>query len=469
MGQSENLATVSNKEAIYRDPELEEYIKDWPASERMRINIRAGDGFLTACHVFAYLSGKEGKHSDSWDKENMRCANALSRELAGENIYEGLEDNLELKDFNRKSGVKDRPILTRNIVCEAARRFPLDGLLVDGLFAEDDEKPNEYIRDKDVLAEFLYRLNVENQFLLETPLWSSPQAGFLYDGSFPRDFSTDFIKSLSEKKIVPASEDIIGVLADWGNIAEGFIFTDKALYVNSQKNKMNKARGKVSFTVRYDQIDKLCYQRNGDTIILGVESKDEANLIDSQIWSKLKMYDFLQFAAGKFEFSDKYRAKIMQLRLNTADGHDVAEIVSGASRYNRDEIISCKEELYIPEEVIAANKQMPDSEKRKLLRGRARSGFYAACHAFAYLSGREGIYGDSWDVDSKLCANMIARTIGFQSIYKQMSNDDLRPSDFTIEASDTRPIILKATIREAWKRFPVKGVVLNLNKFEGKN
>ncbi len=467
MVQDENKATVSVKEQVYEDPKLLDYIKNKAGlskPDQMLMGVRAMNGFYIACHVFAYLSGKEGKHSSTWEKEHKRCANMLSRALVGMNIYDDAIDELMPEDFTRRSAVKGRPILTKNIICEAARRFPLDGLLVDGLFAEDDEKPNEYIRDKDVLAEFLYRLNVENQFLLKAPLWSSPQAGFLYDGSFPRDFSVDFISGLSEKKVVPVSEDIIGVLADWNTgSVEGLFFTDKALYVNSPKNKADK-----KFKVRFDKIRELEYCTNADVDIY-TEDHSWHYTIDTRLWSGRSIYNFLVFASGKYGFEEKLREKIMQLRLNTADGHDVAEIVSGASRYNKDEMVSCKEELYIPEEIIEANRQMMDKEERKMLRNRARSGFYVACHAFAYLSGKENLYDSSWDADSKLCANMIARTIGFQSIYKQIDNDDLKPSDFTIEASDDRPIVLKTTIREAWKRFPVKGVVLDLNKFEGDN
>lgn len=87
--------------------------------------------------------------------------------------------------------------------------------------------------------------------------------------------------------------------------------------------------------------------------------------------------------------------------------------------------------------------------------GRLMGGFSATCHVLAFLSGRESSYGDGWDLDRRLTANMLCDTFRVSRIYKGLENYDLEMKDFIPEASSTRPIVTRSTISDALKFFPV--------------
>lgn len=279
------MEIVSSKEEMYLDPNISEYLLDKSKSEAMNITSRAMDGFLIACHVFAYLSGKEEKHSDNWLVERKKCANMLARSLVERDIYPEFHDDLEPKDYSISSGVKSRPILTNNIFREAARRFPVEGYLIGGLPFDNEVgavKPREpFIKRKEVLAEFLCHINEKNLFLRDTQFWSNPVAGFCYDQSLPDEFMEDLWK----KNIVSRSENVIGVLADWKNVAEGIVFTDKAMYMISSQNTVQK-----KYTVRYDEIKYLQYKQ---AVLLIKVAGGNVYEVDTPIWSKRNIYDFL--------------------------------------------------------------------------------------------------------------------------------------------------------------------------------
>lgn len=151
---------------------------------------------------------------------------------------------------------------------------------------------------------------------------------------------------------------------------------------------------------------------------------------------------------------------LLQIRLHTADENDVGTVLSGkADKRSREITISDKEKPYISNEVLEFYKNISDPEERKIFRTRAVNGFYAICHALAYLSGKETKFDDAWDSDMKICANAVACTLGFSEIYKEIGCNGLVMKDFFLGASQTRPIITRTAFEEAWNRFPVETVV----------
>lgn len=129
------------------------------------------------------------------------------------------------------------------------------------------------------------------------------------------------------------------------------------------------------------------------------------------------------------------------------------------------EHVSGKEDAYAPKSVEDKYFAMSHGarESTRLL-GRAYGGFYTACHVFAYLSGKEKSFGENWDRQRRICANMICESIlHISPIY--MGNDvkdvHLEYSDFGIDGPSYRPIVLNDTLVEAYKRFPVDLSYLN--------
>lgn len=194
---------------------------------------------------------------------------------------------------------------------------------------------------KDVLAEMIYKLNDENSFALATSLfsWSAPTVGFLYDNSLQQKF----LKDLRKKKWVSeTNEKIICILADWDNIAEGIVFTDKAIHVNSPKNSDK------CFHVYYDKIIDLTYLSSIPE--LQIETAEDTYSITSDLWSKLSIHDFLQFATENYDFCEKCDEEIKNITLDSfKNGVDIGSIAAGitygnvsnaSSLYNDDKIVT---------------------------------------------------------------------------------------------------------------------------------
>ncbi|MEG6616197.1 hypothetical protein V6C27_07130 [Peptococcaceae bacterium 1198_IL3148] len=129
---------------------------------------------------------------------------------------------------------------------------------------------------KKYLEEVIYQINEKNSFLLKAKAWSSPIYGF----SFDKSRSIKAMDALMKSSIVNESRsDVICILADWETVAEGIYFTDKAIYVNSPKNKSKK------FRVSYDDIKQLNYDRS--TVELEIITDNGSTYyIDTPMWSK---------------------------------------------------------------------------------------------------------------------------------------------------------------------------------------
>src|SRR5690606_16176841 len=93
-------------------------------------------------------------------------------------------------------------------------------------------------------------INEASPFHIQTPLWSDPFSGFSHN----QTRLSKFMDALMKKNIVRESRpNVICVLGDWRNVAEGIFFTDQALYVNTPKNSMKQ------FRLRYDEIKEIKY------------------------------------------------------------------------------------------------------------------------------------------------------------------------------------------------------------------
>ena len=90
---------------------------------------------------------------------------------------------------------------------------------------------------KEVLEEFIYRLNEKASFLQKSTFWSSPCAGFSYDHSRPSKFMRELRKSGA---ISEGTDAVICILGDWESVAEGIIFTNHAMYVQTPEEQQQK-------------------------------------------------------------------------------------------------------------------------------------------------------------------------------------------------------------------------------------
>ena len=102
-------------------------------------------------------------------------------------------------------------------------------------------------------------------------------------------------------------------MGDWDGVAEGIILTNKAIYVNSPKNKDKQ------FSVKYNEITRLAYYRN--PAILRIEAEDKTYTITTELWSKRCLYNFLQFTT--YPVNDAMR-NCGQIKFDSGDGATVS-------------------------------------------------------------------------------------------------------------------------------------------------
>lgn len=173
-----------------------------------------------------------------------------------------------------------------------------------------------------VLAEFIYKLDQSHSFHIKDSFWSSPSVYFACDRSGMR---SGIKRGLTgDGFYVGEDEDqFICELSDWGALTgyEGIFFTDTSLYVNSPKNKKNK-----KFKVRYDDISWMYYSVVDKDLTINTKNSDYFT-IHYDIWSKRSIHDFLQFAIGKYEFSDANHEDICNIILDSAGGIRVGDMI----------------------------------------------------------------------------------------------------------------------------------------------
>ena len=172
---------------------------------------------------------------------------------------------------------------------------------------------------KEVLSEFIYRLNEKKPFLLETQ--RSAVVGFAYDHSLP----SEFMLHLSNKGIIKETmANIICILGDGYNATDGIIFTYQTLYVLYEN-------GYKRFRVRYDKITELEYFTNHE---LDISTEQKKYVINMSMWNLWDIHDFLEFARGTYDFSAENKEKITQIKLNEDGGNTVGSVVAGITYSN---------------------------------------------------------------------------------------------------------------------------------------
>lgn len=171
---------------------------------------------------------------------------------------------------------------------------------------------------KEILEEVIYKIDKESPFDLNGSKWSSPTVGFSYDKSR----SVKFMNALMKANIIREKrEDVICILGDWESVAEGIIFTDKAIYVNSPKNETKK------FSARYNEIEELKYYSYSAELKISVN--DRIYYITTPLWSKRNINIFLQVATGISEFDEDDKKRIENIKIKNYFNKDIISALSG--------------------------------------------------------------------------------------------------------------------------------------------
>ncbi len=171
---------------------------------------------------------------------------------------------------------------------------------------------------KNVLEEVIYKIDKASPFLLDQKMWSNPTVGFSYNQSI----KSAFIDALRSINIIRESLDnVICVLGDWESVAEGIVFTDKAMYVNSPKNETKR------FSVRYNEIDELTYY--SASAELKIVSNEREYYVTTKLWSKRNINIFLQFVTGTAVLDSVDQKRIKNIKVEAAENKDLSALIAG--------------------------------------------------------------------------------------------------------------------------------------------
>lgn len=180
------------------------------------------------------------------------------------------------------------------------------------------------IDERMILGDFIYQLHKREPFYGQKSFWSEPLC--VFSASTQESIAEKvpkFIKSLREKKILREDiNDLICVLGDWNEIAEGIFFTSKAIYVNSPKNEDKK------FRVRYDDITDMTYYSNlKDLLIRDYEGKRYT--INTPLWNVHSIKIFLDFASKTNKFDMEEKSIVESLTLPHCEGIAIQDLITG--------------------------------------------------------------------------------------------------------------------------------------------
>ncbi|WP_242850063.1 hypothetical protein [Clostridium polynesiense] len=180
------------------------------------------------------------------------------------------------------------------------------------------------MEEKVLLADVIYQFHKKYSFYGKSKTWSNPIA--LFSASKDKTISQkvpEFIKSLENTKILREDiEDIICILGDWDHVAEGIIFTSKAMYVNSPKNRPKK------FRIRYDDIIKFKHY----TALKELEITDyyeKTYCLNTKLWNAGTIKKFLEFSSAQYNYSNDEREEISNIKLPSFDNRRIGDIIAG--------------------------------------------------------------------------------------------------------------------------------------------
>lgn len=196
------------------------------------------------------------------------------------------------------------------------------------------------MQNKETLEEFIYSLDEISTFNCNVSIWSwsAPVKGFSYNNSLPSKFCED----LRKKKLISEGIDsIICILGDWESTAEGIVFTDRSMYMNSPKNEDRE------FRVQYDEIVDLVYKPHIPS--LTIKTQYLSYTINTRLWSKRNIFDFLQFACERYNFDSERSQAIRNIHLKKANGLDVGSIAAGIVYGN----VSNASSLYFDDKILS--------------------------------------------------------------------------------------------------------------------
>lgn len=172
---------------------------------------------------------------------------------------------------------------------------------------------------KEALEEIIWKINEKQPFSIKSSMWSNPTVCFAYPEHTDTNEGDLFWIKVQLSGIISKAENIICLLGDWSNVAEGIFFTDKTLYVNTPKNSMKK------FKVKYSNITGLEYSDAGNPE-LKIITERQKYVIDTTMWSKRNINIFLQIVTGINNLTFEEKKRIKNIYIKTLENKSLLDI-----------------------------------------------------------------------------------------------------------------------------------------------
>ncbi len=197
------------------------------------------------------------------------------------------------------------------------------------------------MHSKETLAEFIYELDKASSFYLASVWESDPSLGepnlvkgFSYDNTLPEEF-LEYIEKVEVKEDDLFSPVLLGLQKERKDIIcfleyqfkafdESIVFTDKSMYVVLVNDDDEKA-----FRIKYADISELRSLGYPDTPIRINTRQGDNYRIGTKYLGTLNIYNFLQFATGKYEFDGDSIDDIIGIKLKNNSGESIGSIISG--------------------------------------------------------------------------------------------------------------------------------------------
>lgn len=158
---------------------------------------------------------------------------------------------------------------------------------------------------KEVLERVIFQIHKTKPLLLFAEADSTPIYGFSHDHSR----NTAFMDVLMNQGFIQEERaNVICILSDSESLAQGIFFTDKALYVNSARNKTGP------FHAKYDEIRGLVYVSSTAELRI-LTDNSSVYCIDTPMWSKRNIKIFLSIASGLMDLDEEDRSRLRSVEL----------------------------------------------------------------------------------------------------------------------------------------------------------
>lgn len=177
------------------------------------------------------------------------------------------------------------------------------------------------MQKKEYLEKVIYEIGQECGFLVKEKGWAVPSYGYSYNNTR----KTKAMNVLMKSNIIKENRsDIICILSDWTDVAQGIYFTHKAMYSTSPKN------ARYTYRVSYDEIKEIETRKYSDTFTIKTFDGEEY-YVGTDIWNKRNIKAFLKVASGNMSLDEEDKRILSKIDIMESSLKELESVEVGLS------------------------------------------------------------------------------------------------------------------------------------------